>query len=106
MALEFRPTNKPHSFDLYEGDEMAGELEYCPPEDDDDEPRWFITVWSAMGTGKDWQSDSATSHEEAAEHAREMYEERDTERRELKKAGRIWTSGSIPMGGKSGWRRR
>ncbi|WP_329215327.1 hypothetical protein OG352_06615 [Streptomyces sp. NBC_01485] len=106
MTLEFRPCGEPQGFDLFEGDDKVGELIYCPPDEELDRATWTISVWSAMGTGKTWYSDTAESHEEAATHAREMCEERNAERRELSKGAHGWTTSSIPMGGKPGWRRR
>lgn len=108
MTLEIRTTDDPKRQTLHDGDEWIGEI----LEDLDDEgialgedPIWSVTVWSVMGTGKQWHAEGE-SREDAEEGARELYEEFVAERRELSKGSRIWTTGSVPMGGKPGWRRR
>ncbi len=58
-----------------------------------------------MGTGKTWWADGESLNE-VKQYAQEMYEEFAAERRERSKGSRIWTTGSVPMGGKPGWRRR
>ncbi|WP_420032199.1 hypothetical protein ACN2WE_04895 [Streptomyces sp. cg28] len=98
MTLEFRPTGKPHCFDLFEEEEVIGEVAYTAPELDDDDPYWCVTIWSAMGTGREWHADWMESHEEAAEYAESLYRERVAERRELSKGARPPTI-STPMGG-------
>jgi hypothetical protein len=109
MTLEIRSTDDPERFDLFDGDDRIGEIH---PEElserevaDGEVPSWEFTIWSVMGTGKVWAGYAATL-EEVQEYAREEYQEFLAERRELSKGSRIWTTGSIPMGGKPGWRRR
>lgn len=85
MSLELRPINALNRFDLYEGEEQIGRISYCEPEDLG--PRWTVDMWSLMGTGKEWYADTATSNEEAAQHAHELYEEFCAERRELNGSG-------------------
>lgn len=109
MTLEIRPTDVPYRFDLYEEDEKIGEIVDEPGDEDDapeDEPPfWTAQIWSAMGTRKTWTADSE-DFDEIKQYAHELYEDFRAERRELSKGSRIWTTGSIPMGGKPGWRRR
>ncbi|MFF7308194.1 hypothetical protein [Streptomyces sp. NPDC008137] len=111
MTLEIRTTGDPNCFDLYDDvtDERIGEI-VNPPDDwsdapADSPPYWTAEIWSQMGTGKTWTGESE-SFDEIKQHALEMYEEFAAERRELSKGSRTWTTGSVPMGGKPGWRRR
>jgi len=108
MTLEIRPTDNPERFDLYEEDQKIGEI--TEDLDIEDGVRmgpslWCAEVWSQMGTGKTFYAESR-SFEEIKQYAHEVYDEMAAERRELSKGFRIWTTGSIPMGGKPGWRRR
>jgi hypothetical protein len=111
VTLEIRPTDDPNHFHLYDDvtGERIGELANPPDDDDDapedDPPYWTAEIWSQMGTGKTWNA-SSESFDEIKQYAREIYEEFAAERRELSKGSRIWTTGSVPMGGKPGWRRR
>ncbi|MFD3523858.1 hypothetical protein [Streptomyces sp. NPDC058653] len=98
MTLEFRPTDKPHCFDLTEGEEQVGELIYFAPEEEGDKPYWRVTLWSVMGTGKEWSADVAESHDGAVNDAHELYKDLVAERRELSRGGRPWTI-STPTGG-------
>ena len=111
MTLEIHPTGDPNHFDLYDDvtGEKIGELAN-PPDGDDDAPKgalpyWTAEIWSQMGTGKTWGA-SNESFDEIKQDVHEMYEEFAAERRELSKGSRAWTTGSVPMGGKPGWRRR
>jgi hypothetical protein len=111
MTLEIRPTDDPNRFDLYDdiSEDKIGEI-ICQPADENDPeddglPYWSVEIWSLMGTGKTWTGDP-DDFEQAKQYAREMYEEFTAERRELSKGSRMWTTGSVPMGGKPGWRRR
>lgn len=111
MTLEIRATDDPNRLDLYDdvSEDRLGEIICDPPDEDDPEddgpPFWSIEVWSQMGTGKAWTGTSE-SFEEIVRYAHEIYEEFAAERRELSKGSQIWTTGSVPMGGKPGWRRR
>ena len=109
MTLEIRPTGNPAHFDLYDGDEKIGEIVNTPLDEEGIElgepPIWGVTMWSLMGTGKEWDADE-TSYEAAEQAARVLYEEFCAERRELSRGARPWITGSVPMGGKPGWRRR
>jgi hypothetical protein len=109
MTLEFRTTDEPDRFDLYDGDERIGVVHPEKLSDrevaDGETPCWEFTIWSVMGTGKEWHG-YADTFEEIQEYALEEYEGFRAERRELSKGSRTWTTGSIPMGGKPGWRRR
>lgn len=111
MTLEIRPTDDPNRFDLYDdvSEDRFGEIICEPPDEDDPEddgpPYWGVELWSQMGTGKTWTGDSE-SFDEIKQFAHELYEEFAAERRELSKGSRTWTTGSVPMGGKPGWRRR
>jgi hypothetical protein len=111
VSLEIRATSDPNRFDLHEGKgtDRIGEIT-CDPADPNDPtdtapPYWEAEIWSAMGTGKKWYA-TAESFDEIKLGAHDVYEEFAAERRELSKGSRIWTTGSIPMGGKPGWRRR
>ncbi|MFI5992526.1 hypothetical protein ACIBAC_11820 [Streptomyces sp. NPDC051362] len=108
MSLEIRKTNDPSRVDLYEGDEKIGQITCEPPDADDPTdtapPYHHAELLSATGSGKTWHADSEDP-EEILRYAHEMYEEWSAERAELRK-GRVWTTGSIPMGGQPGWRRR
>lgn len=101
MTMEFRPMGKPHCFDLLEGEEKIGELLYTPPEEEGDDPFWDVSLWSETGSGKTWSADTAESHEQAAAHARELYEEYRAERRKLNSPspGPRTSVVSTPMGG-------
>jgi hypothetical protein len=108
VTLDIRPTGDPDRFDLYDGDDKIGELVNEPEEDvdpADDPPYWTAELWSQMGTGKKWQA-GGEDFDEVKRFVYEMYEEFAAERRELSKGSRIRTTGSVPMGGKPGWRRR
>lgn len=102
MALDIRPTDDPNRFDLYEGDQIIGEIVNEVTDEDgvvvDDEPFWCAEVWSQMGTGKKWAADSGSSLEEIKEWAHELYDEMTAERRDLKKGSRPPTI-STPTGG-------
>ncbi len=109
MTLEIRPTGDPDRFDLYDGDERMGEIRNVPLDEEGvalgEPPDWDVVLWSAMGTGKEWHADGE-SLDEVRQYAHQLYEQFAAERRELSKGSRIWTTGSVPMGGKPGWRRR
>jgi hypothetical protein len=109
MTLEIRESGEPERYDIYDGDDRIGEIRRGELTDEDiaegEAPYWEVTMWSAMGTGKEW-STYDDSFEEIKKSAREFYEEFLAERRELSKGSRIWTTGSIPMGGRPGWKRR
>ena len=109
MSLENRPTDAPDRFDLNDADDRIGEIYPGELTEEDgaagETPYWEFVVWSVLGTGKEWRGDSPTV-DEAHECARVFYQEFLAERRELSKGSRTWTTGSIPMGGKPGWRRR
>ncbi|WP_329472783.1 hypothetical protein OIE75_29970 [Streptomyces sp. NBC_01723] len=109
MTLEIRPADEPERFDLYDGDDRIGEIRRGELTEEDtaegEPPYWEFTIWSVMGTGKEWGGHSQ-SYDEVVEWAREEYEEFLAERRELSKGSATWTTSSIPMGGKPGWRRR
>lgn len=102
MTLEIRPTDDDARFDLYDGDERMGEIRNVPLDEEGvalgEPPDWVATLWSQMGTGKTWSAEGE-SFDEAKRHAHELHEEFVAERRELSKGSRIWTVGSIPMGG-------
>lgn len=100
MTLDIRPTADPNRFDLYEGDQVIGEITNEVDEEDgpDASPFWCAEVWSQMGTGKKWVADSASSLEEIKEWAGELYDEMAAERRELGRGARPPTI-STPMGG-------
>jgi len=102
MTLDIRPTEDPHRFRLYEGDDWIGEIVNEVTDEDGvvvgDEPFWCAQVWSQMGTGKTWSADSGSSLDEIKEWAHELYEEMVAERRELRKGSRPPTI-STPMGG-------
>lgn len=101
MTLDIRSTDNPDRLDLFDGDERIGEIH--PDELADWEvaegttPLWIITIWSAMGTGKEWDG-SGDTLEEVKGYAPELYEEFRAERRELSKGSRPSTI-STPMGG-------
>lgn len=111
MTLEIRPTDDPKHFDLYDDivSEKFGEIYEVPLDEEGvalgESPDWHVLLWSVMGTGKEWIAD-AESVDQAKEYAHEMYEEFAAERRELSKGSQMWTTGSVPLGGKPGWRRR
>ncbi|CAL9666046.1 hypothetical protein SUDANB1_07217 [Streptomyces sp. enrichment culture] len=108
MTLDIRPTDDPEHFDLYEEDQKIGEIVTDLDIEDGvlmSPPLWCAEIWSQMGTGKTFTADSE-SLDEVKQYARELYDEMAAERRELSKGSRIWTTGSVPMGGKPGWRRR
>lgn len=109
MSLDIRATEDPERFRISAEGEWVGEIRQGFQTDDDiaegDPPDWHVEIWSVMGTGKKWTY-IGSSIEEAREVAEELYAECDAERRELSKGARIWTIGSIPMGGQKGWRRR
>lgn len=102
MTLDIRATDDPNRFDLYEGDQIIGEIVNEVTDENgvvvDDEPWWRAEVWSQMGTGKHWDADGASSLDEIKEWARELYDEMVAERRELRKGSRPPTI-STPMGG-------
>lgn len=89
-ALEIRSTDDPEHFDLYEGDEKIGEIKRGPLDEYDiaegDVPYWEVTVWSAMGTRKEW-SDNTEDLDEARQFAQELYMDFVKERRELNRPG-------------------
>ncbi|MEV4970547.1 hypothetical protein [Streptomyces scopuliridis] len=95
MTMDVRATSNPNRFDLYEDDQLIGEINGVVV---DDEPYWCAKVWSQMGTGKEWGADDASSFDEIKEWARELYDEMVAERRELMKGSRPPTI-STPMGG-------
>lgn len=99
MTLEIRPTSEPDDYDLYENGEKIGELGSGASEDDDDEfpPLWSATIWSQMGTGKEWSA-QGFSFDEVKEGALRIYEDFVAERRELRKGSRPPTI-NVPMGG-------
>ena len=109
MTLEIRPTGDSARFDLYSNDEKMGEIVNEALDEEGialgEPPIWGVEIWSVMGTGKEWHA-SAESFGQCKEYAQELYEEFAAERRELSKGSRIWTTGSVPLGGKPGWRRR
>ncbi|MFE5368233.1 hypothetical protein [Streptomyces mirabilis] len=109
MTLDIRPTGDPNHFDLYEDEEKIGEITNPPDVEDgiayEADRQWWLEIWTQMGTGKTWEANHE-SFEQVKQYAHELYEEFVAERRELSKGSRIWTTGSIPMGGKPGWRRR
>lgn len=109
MPLEIRPTDDADRLNLYDGDEWIGEIRDEPLDEEciaaGDPPCWTVKIWSLMGTAKEWHADGE-SLDEAKRDAHELYKEFVAERRELSKGSRIWTTGSIPTGGKPGWRRR
>ncbi|MDR3079466.1 MAG: hypothetical protein LBV60_00805 [Streptomyces sp.] len=109
MTLEIRPTDVPDHFDLYEGDDKIGELWNEPLDEEGialgEPPVWEATIWSLMGTGKEWR-ESAESLDEIKQYAQEAYEEFVAERRELNRGARSGSMVSVPMGGQKGWRRR
>lgn len=109
MTLDIRITDDPHHFDLYDADDKIGEILCDPPDADDPTdiypPYWSAELWSQMGTGKEWSA-TGESFDEVKRYAHELYEQFAAERRDLSKGSRIWTTGSVPMGGKPGWRRR
>jgi len=74
MALELREGRRPRSLDLFEGDERIGEIRYHAPEQDGDEEFWTVSLWSLMGTGKEWAGDP-DDFKEAVEYAHRLYEE-------------------------------
>lgn len=102
MALDIRPTDDPNRFDLYEGDQVIGEITNEPDIEDgvvvNEGPFWWAEVWSQMGTRKKWDAGSTSSFDEVKEWAQELYEEMVAERRELSKGSRPPTI-STPMGG-------
>ncbi|WP_405769355.1 hypothetical protein OG539_32920 [Actinacidiphila glaucinigra] len=98
MTLELRPIRKPHSFDLFEGEQQVGEIRYSNDRAAGTQ-YWDIEVWSQMGTGKSWSSDTAKSHEEAQALAHELYAELVAERRELRRPDPQVRVISTPMGG-------
>ncbi len=101
MTLEIRPTDEPEHFGLYDGDNRIGVLHRGELTEDDvaegEAPYWEFTVWSAMGTGKEWRGDADTL-DEARERVREAHQEFLAERRELSQ-GRHPNAISVPMGG-------
>ena len=109
MSLEIRETEAPNHFKLYDGEDWIGEIKNVPLDEEGvalgEPPIWDVEIWSIMGTGKTW-SESGESLEEAKRYVQELYEEFAAERRELSKGSRMWTTGSVPLGGKPGWRRR
>jgi len=109
VTLDIRPTGDPNRFDLYDADAKIGEILCDPPDENDptdtEPPYWSAELWSQMGTGKEWSA-TGESYDEVEGYALELYDEFAAERRELSKGSHIWTTGSIPMGGKPGWRRR
>ncbi|MFC8009170.1 hypothetical protein [Streptomyces cinereoruber] len=99
MGMELREGRCPRSFDLYEGEDHIGEIEYHAPEQEGDEDLWTVLLWSLMGTGKEWSADP-DSFEEAVEFAHRIYEEDFVgERRELKRPVRGVHTISTPTGG-------
>jgi len=108
VSLEIRETDDPDHLKLYDGEDWIGEIENVPLDEEGialgEPPDWNVELWSQMGTGKKWTA-SGESYDEVEGYALEMYEELVAERRELSK-GSVWTTGSVPMGGKPGWRRR
>jgi hypothetical protein len=109
MSLEIRETSNPDHLKLYDGDDWIGEIKNVPLDEEGvalgEPPDWNVEIWSVMGAGKTWRADGE-SLTEIKQYAQELYEEFAAERRELSKGSRIWTTGSVPMGGKPGWRRR
>ena len=102
MTLDIRPTDDPNRFDLYEGDQIIGEMVNEVTDENgvvvEDEPYWRAEVWSQMGTRKTWDTREASSLEEIKEWARGLYDEMVAERRELRRGSRPPTI-STPMGG-------
>lgn len=109
MTLDIRATGNPDRFDLFDSDDRIGEIR--PDELADWEiaegttPLWQVTIWSAMGTGREWH-ESGDTLEEAKGHAPDLYEEFLAERRELSKGSSNGRTTSVAMGGQRGWRRR
>ncbi|MGW6218354.1 hypothetical protein ACWF8U_00600 [Streptomyces olivaceus] len=103
MTLEIRPADEPERFDLYDGDDRIGEIRRGELTEEDvaegESPYWEFTMWSVMGTGKEWRGDAGTL-DEIKEYAREDHQEFVAERRELSKGTRRNTI-SVPMGGQN-----
>ncbi|MFB7605308.1 hypothetical protein [Streptomyces gardneri] len=99
MSIELRAGDCSKSLDLYEGENHIGEIRYHAPEQDGDEEFWTVSLWSLMGTGKEWNADP-DDFKEAVEYAHRLYEEGFVaERRELTRPVSGVRVVSTPTGG-------
>ena len=94
VSLEIRPsTGTDRQFDLYDGDDLIGEITHDPPAD---EFAWGVTVWSIDNHRESW-SDCAGSLREARDLAHTFYGQL-TEHLRQQSRGSVRAI-STPMGG-------